>query len=87
MNSEQITAFLQAALGVGDFDHGHCVRGWLNSELELDLRPHRQAGLSPLWPRLPAGDLLPAGCPVLIVASIWSLVLAIEIRRMNDYDD
>ena len=22
---------------MGDFDHGHCVRGWLNSELELDV--------------------------------------------------
>ena len=65
MNSEQITAFLQAhwewvtlIMGIGDFDYGHCVCGWLNSELELDVRPHWQAGFPPLWTRLTAGDLL-----------------------------
>ena len=46
---------------VGDFDHGHCVRGWLNSELELDVRPYRQAGFPPLWTRLPSGTVLSAG--------------------------
>ena len=63
MNSEQITAFFTGTLGVGDFDHGHCVRGWLNSELELDVRPYRYAGCPPPQQRIPACGVLPAGCP------------------------
>lgn len=30
-------SFFAGPLRVGDFDHGHCIRGWLNSELELDV--------------------------------------------------
>lgn len=30
-------SFFAGPLRVGDFEHGHCVRGWLNSELELDV--------------------------------------------------
>ena len=61
MNSEQITAFFAGALELGDPDHRRCPADWGHYELELALRPNRQTGLSPLWPRLQAGDLLPTG--------------------------
>ena len=63
MNSEQITAFLQEHWSWVTLIIGAVllIGAIMNSELELDVRPHRQAGLPPLWPRLPAGDILLAG--------------------------
>ena len=61
MNSEQITVFLQEHWEWVTLIMGLCPADWGNHELELALRPHRQTGLSPLWPWLQAGDLLPAG--------------------------
>ena len=64
MNSEQITAFLQEHWSWVTLIIGAVLLigfNWGDPQLELALRPHRQAGLPPLWPRLPAGDILLAG--------------------------
>ena len=66
MNSEQQRAdhgFFTGALVSCLSDHWGRDFDWSNPQLELALRPYRQAGFSPLWTRLPAGDFLPAGCP------------------------
>ena len=70
MNSEQITAFLQehwyiASVIIGGVILIGAIRNW-NWLCDPTGKPdshYRQAGFSPLWTRLPAGDLLPAGCP------------------------
>lgn len=62
MNSEQITAFLQehwylASVIIGVVILIGAIRNW-NWLCDPTGKPD-----SPLWTRLPAGDLLPAGCP------------------------
>ena len=49
MNSEQIYGFFAGALVYCLSDHWGRDFDWSNPQLELALRPHWQAGFSPLW--------------------------------------
>ena len=60
MNGGQIAAFFAGTLVLCHAGGGGGVPDWGNHELERALRPYRKAGFPPLWPQLPAGDLLPA---------------------------
>ena len=61
MNSEQITVFLQEHWNWVTLIIGAVLLIGAIMNLNWLCDPYWQAGLSPLWPRLQAGDLLPTG--------------------------
>mgnify|MGYP000417613120 CR=1 FL=1 len=63
MNSEQVTAFLQEHWYIASVLIGARDFNWSDPQLELALQSHWYARCPPPQQRIPAGGVLPAGCP------------------------
>ena len=64
IDREKIMTFLQEHWYIVSVLIGAVLLIGAIRKLELALRSHRYAGCLPPWQRIPAGDILPAGCSI-----------------------